>query len=393
MIEAIFNTCDSFEHGGNIYRLAEELKMQERKVMDFSASVNPLGVSKKIKTEMRKHLKYLHNYPDPEAKRLRKRLAQYHGIDLETILCGNGSTEFIYLITKALRPQKVLIPAPTFSEYERAILRGQGSEVREQGAESKELIKYFMLDKENGFEINPDNFIYAMSGDENPELKTTPCEMAFLCNPNNPTGRLLRGDDVKRIADAAKKFKCYLIVDEAFIDFCADDSVIKDVRDNPYLIVLRSMTGFYALSGLRIGYGIFPQHLIERLKKYKEPWTINNLAQRAAVVALKDKVYRSETFKLIKGEKKFLEKSFRKIGIEFFDSDVNFYLLKINNANELCQQLKRKGILLRDCSIFRGLDSTYLRVAVKSHKENTILIKELTSILPPLSVPPYQGGG
>ncbi len=122
MIEAIFNTCDSFEHGGNIYRLAEELKMQERKVIDFSASVNPLGVSKKIKTEMRKHLKYLHNYPDPEAKRLRKRLAQYHGIDLETILCGNGSTEFIYLITKALRPQKVLIPAPTFSEYERAII-------------------------------------------------------------------------------------------------------------------------------------------------------------------------------------------------------------------------------------------------------------------------------
>ncbi|MDP2754232.1 MAG: threonine-phosphate decarboxylase CobD [Nitrospirota bacterium] len=402
MIEAIFNTCDSFEHGGNIYRLAEELKMQERKVMDFSASVNPLGVSKKIKTEMRKHLKYLHNYPDPEAKRLRKRLAQYHGIDLETILCGNGSTEFIYLITKALRPQKVLIPAPTFSEYERACTTSCKSQVTS-----------YELKKENNFEIDPIEFVKAMEGKlpnppsppftkggqggiNNSSLITRPSslpfDMAFLCNPNNPTGRLLRGDDVKRIADAAKEFKCYLIVDEAFIDFCADDSVIKDVRDNPYLIVLRSMTGFYALSGLRIGYGIFPQHLIERLKKYKEPWTINNLAQRAAVVALKDKVYRSETFKLIKGEKKFLEKSFRKIGIEFFDSDVNFYLLKINNANELCQQLKRKGILLRDCSIFRGLDSTYLRVAVKSHKENTILIKELTSILPPLSVPPYQGG-
>jgi threonine-phosphate decarboxylase len=394
MIEAIFNTCDSFEHGGNIYRLAEELKMQERKVMDFSASVNPLGVSKKIKTEMRKHLKYLHNYPDPEAKRLRKRLAQYHGIDLETILCGNGSTEFIYLITKALRPQKVLIPAPTFSEYERSVLINQESEVRNQKSETTEQgvhIKYLILKEKDDFKINPDEFITALQT-PNPELNTTPCDMAFLCNPNNPTGRLLRGDDVKRIADAAKEFKCYLIVDEAFIDFCADDSVIKDVRDNPYLIVLRSMTGFYALSGLRIGYGIFPQHLVERLKKYKEPWTINNLAQRAAVVALKDKVYRSETFKLIKGEKKFLEKSFRKIGIEFFDSDVNFYLLKINNANELCQQLKRKGILLRDCSIFRGLDSTYLRVAVKSHKENTILIKELTSILPPFSVPPYQGG-
>src|SRR4030042_2844948 len=226
MTEGMSNTCDSFEHGGNIYRLAEEIKMQERKVMDFSASVNPLGVSKKIKTEMRKHLKYLHNYPDPEAKRLRKRLAQYHGIDLETILCGNGSTEFIYLITKALRPQKVLIPAPTFSEYERACTTSCKSQV----------ISY-KLKKEDNFNINVEEFVEAMKG----------CEMAFLCNPNNPTGRLLRGDDVKRIADAAKEFKCYLIVDEAFIDFCADDSVIKDVRDNPYLIVLRSMTGFYAL--------------------------------------------------------------------------------------------------------------------------------------------------
>jgi threonine-phosphate decarboxylase len=110
------------------------------------------------------------------------------------------------------------------------------------------------------------------------------------------------------------------------------------------------------------------------------------------VVALKDKIYRSETFRLLKEEKRFLEKSFKKIGIEFFDSDVNFYLLKISNANEIFQQLKRKGILVRDCSNFRGLDNTYLRVAVKSHKENTILIKELTSILQPPFIPPLPRG-
>ena len=410
MTKGILNAYNSFEHGGNIYRPAEELKMQERKIMDFSASVNPLGVSKKIKTEMRRHLKYLHNYPDHEAKRLRKRLAQYHGIDPETILCGNGSTELIYLITRVLKPQKVLIPAPTFSEYERAIIlqntpppplpsyvltdlpQGEGkgggesqvSGIREQGS-----IKYFMLDKGNGFEVIPDRLIQAMQGEDS---LATPCDMAFLCNPNNPTGRLLKKDAVLKIADAARDLKCILVVDEAFIDFCADGSVIKDVEDIQSMIVLRSMTNFHALSGLRIGYGVFPQHLIGSLKRYKEPWTVNNLAQRAAVVALKDKIYRSETFRLLKEEKRFLEKSFKKIGIEFFDSDVNFYLLKISNANEIFQQMKRKGILVRDCSNFRGLDNTYLRVAVKSHKENTILIKELTSILPPLSVPPYQGG-
>lgn len=364
------NLYSDVEHGGNIYRFAEELKIQERKVIDFSASINPLGVSKKIKAEIRKHLKYLHNYPDTDTKRLRKRLAQYHGIDPEMILCGNGSTELIYLITRAVRPKSVLIPAPTFSEYERAILIGQEPATTEQrGAQ----INYLSLKEEDGFVIRPDEFIQAIQDKD--------CDMAFLCNPNNPTGRLLKEDVVLRIAEAVKDLKCILIVDEAFIDFCPDDSVIKEVERNPYLFVLRSMTKFYVLTGLRIGYGVFPQHLTDRLKEYKEPWTVNNLAQRAGVAVLKDKVYRNETFRLIKEEKRFLEKGFKELGIEFFHSDANFYLFKISNASEIYKQLMKKGILVRLCSNFRGLDSRYIRVAVKSHKENTILLKELAEIL------------
>jgi len=406
------------EHGEDIYRLAEELKIQERKIIDFSTSVNPLGVSKKVKAEIRKHLKYLHNYPDSEAIRLKKRLAQYHGIDPEMILCGNGSTELIYLIARTLKPKKVLIPAPTFSEYERAIALLQNTEMSppthpspsrgegKGGGESPdpmlwnlESIKHFLLYKENGFEIIPDELIKSMQD----------CNMAFLCNPNNPTGLLLGKDSVLKITEAARNLKCYLIVDEAFIDFCqgtvpdfvvsaqSNDlppsqrqgvesglsriSVIKEVENNPYLIVLRSMSLFYALPGLRLGYGVFPLHLIDRLKENKEPWTVNSLAQRAAVVALKDKVYREGTFRLMKEEKKFLEKSFNKIGIEFFHTDVNFYLIKISNAYEICQHLKKKGILVRDCSNLRGLDNTYIQVAIKSHKENTILIKEFAAIL------------
>jgi threonine-phosphate decarboxylase len=392
------NPGSDIEHGGNIYRLAEELKMQERAIIDFSASINPLGVSKKIKAELRKQLKYLHNYPDPDARRLRKRLAQYHGIDPEMILCGNGSTELIYLITRALKPNSVLLPAPTFSEYERAILIGQEPATTEQrGAQ----INYLFLKEEDGFVIRPDEFIAAMRDrSQNTENRTqTPpthpsrgegkgggevpgsVDMAFLCNPNNPTGLLLKKDSVTQIAEAARDLKCILVVDEAFIDFCPEDSIIKEVKNNPYLIVLRSMTKFYALSGLRLGYGVFPQRLIGRLKEYKELWTVNNLAQRAGVAALKDKVYRNETFRLIKEEKRFLEKGFKKLGIEFFRSDANFYLLKISNAGEIYEQLMEKGILVRHCSNFRGLDSTYIRVAVKSHKENTILIKTLAAIL------------
>jgi len=370
-------------HGGNIYRLAEELGMQERKIIDFSASINPLGVSRKVKAEIRKNLKYLHNYPDPEAKRLRRYLAQYHGIDSETILCGNGSTELIYLIASALRPQRVLIPAPTFSEYERAVIisqesgvRGQESNTTEQGVE----IRYLVLKEKDGFEIRPDEFIAALRT-PNSELSIAPVDMAFLCNPNNPTGRLLKRDDVKKIAEAARDLKCILVVDEAFIDFCPEDTVINEVLNNPYLIVLRSMTKFYALSGLRIGYGIFPHHLIEILKEYKEPWTVNSLAQRSAVVALKDKVYRDETLRLIAEEKRFLEDGFRRLGMDFFRSDANFYLLKIWKAKEICQRLKKKGILVRHSSNFRGLDDSYIRVAVKSHRENKILLKNLAGII------------
>lgn len=365
---------NQIEHGGNIYRLAEELKIPDRNVIDFSTSVNPLGVSKKIKAELRKHLKYLHRYPDPDMKRLRKRLAQYHGIDPETILCGNGSTELIYLIARALKPQRVLMPAPTFSEYERA---SRTAESREQRAD----IEYFLLKRESGFEINPDEFMNTMKGEN----------IAFLCNPNNPTGRLLKKGDIKKIADAAYELNCYLVVDEAFIDFCPDESVIKEVESNPYLIVLRTMTNYYALSGLRIGYGIFHRSLTNRIREYKEPWTVSNLAQRAALVALKDKVYRKETYIFMQQEKRFFEKNFKRLGIAFFPSDANFYLVKISGAEEISRALRMKGILIRECSNFKGLDSTYLRIAVKSHKENALLIKKLTAILHPHSVPLPKG--
>ena len=378
MAEQIENIRGESGHGGNIYRLAEKLGIQERKVVDFSASVNPLGVSKQIKAEIRRHLKYLPHYPDPEAKKLRKRLAQYHGINPETILCGNGSTELIYLITRALKPRKVLIPVPTFSEYERAVLTAENKERRA-------VIEFYILKEKNGFEINPDEFITDLKGERDPSPiaphSSHSFDMAFLCNPNNPTGRLLRREDVIKIAGAARDLRCYLIVDEAFMDFCPEETIIKYVESNPYLIVLRSMTNFYALAGLRIGYGVFPQDLVERLKGYKEPWTVSSLAQRAAAVAIRDKTYKKETFTLLRQEKRFLEKNIKKLGIEFFPSDTNFYLLKISNADEISDGLQLKGMLVRDCSDFRGLDRTYLRISVKSHKENAILIKELTQII------------
>ncbi len=347
-------------HGGNIYKLAEELHLPERKIIDFSASINPLGVSKKVKAEIRKHLKYLHNYPDPDCMRFIKHLSRMLQLPEEALLAGNGSTEFIYLIPLVLKPEKVLLPAPTFSEYERALrLRGNPD------------IEHFILKRDALFEFSIDEFM----------AKLTDKDMVYICNPNNPTANYLKKEELVDIAQYCKKQKTYLLVDEAFIDFLPEHTIIEEVLRNPYLMVLRSLTKFYALTGLRIGYMAAHPDLIKRFRAYKEPWTVNTLAQRAAVVAIKDRYYKKETFRVLAEEKAFLERELQKLGITFYPSEINFYLLEHPRAANIVKSLKKKGILIRYCGNFDGLSDDFFRIAVKSHRENSLLIKNLKNIL------------
>ncbi|MBF0472657.1 MAG: threonine-phosphate decarboxylase [Nitrospirae bacterium] len=345
-------------HGGNIYEASRQLKIPERKIIDFSASINPLGTSKKVRAELRRYLKYLTNYPDPDCIRLRWSLNKELNVPIENILCGNGSTEIIYLIVSALKPKKVLLLAPTFSEYERAIKLNSGI---------NSIIKYYDLKSDDNFAINVDEFIASMDG----------CDMAFLCNPNNPTGKLLIKEDVIKISKAALLINCTLVIDEAFIDFAHEQSVTANVVNNPNLIVIRSLTKFYALSGLRIGYGVMSKDVIEEIYKIREPWTVNTLAQRAAVVALNDWVYRKKTFDLLGAEKSFLEAHLFANGIKYFPSDSNFILAKSDHTETLIQRFLLKGIIVRDCSNFRGLNNSFFRIAVRTHRENAMLVKSI----------------
>ena len=347
------------EHGGNLYRISEETGIPESELIDFSASINPLGISGRVRGVIHVGIDDLVNYPDPETTLLRKKIAERYDIDFGTILCGNGSTELIYLIPRALQPERVLIPAPSFSEYERACKLSY--ELR---------VMSYELRKGNEFNLNINKFISVMKG----------CDMAFLCNPNNPTGTLLGRQEVLRIAEAARAEKCLLVVDEAFIDFCPEESVINHVKENPYLIVLRSMTKFYALTGLRIGYGVIHKDVIGMIREFREPWTVNNLAQKAALAAIDDHGYIHDTVKLMSDEKEYMEKSFRNMGVGFFPSAANFYLLEMKNAGHAVNELKQKGLIVRDCSNFKGLDSSYIRVAVKLHADNERLIEELSKL-------------
>lgn len=344
------------EHGGNVHRASEETGIPVGEIIDFSASINPLGVPDTVAETIRENIRYLAHYPEPFAENLAAHLGRHLDIDSQTIVCGNGSTELIYLVVRALDPQRVLVAAPTFSEYERAcsMLRGTSC-VR------------FALSRENGFAIDPSAFIAAMTG----------CSMAFLCNPNNPTGRMLQRDAVLSMAEAARRRSCYLVVDEAFIDFVPEHSVVDEVAKNSHLIVLRSLTKFYALSGLRIGYGIFPRALAGLMKNHKEPWTINTLAQKAGITAINDRGYQARTVAVIAEGKQFLERELAALGIDYVPSAANYYLLRLDRAQQAVASLREKGLLVRDCSNFSGLDGSYIRIAVRSHQENVALLKEL----------------
>jgi threonine-phosphate decarboxylase len=355
------------EHGGDVYTAARELVIPADSIIDFSASINPLGTPASVMSELRRHLKDLRHYPDPSAAELVDEIARSTGLDPRMILCGNGSTELIYLVARALRPERVLIPAPAFAEYERACIAASHF----NGSHSNtEIIKYYHIEAKDQFRLNADAFIDAMKDRD----------LTFICNPNNPTGQLIRKSDMVLIADAARKSGCCLVVDEAFIDFIPGESIIKKVAKNPSLIVIRSLTKFFALSGLRIGYAVINPDLLGTISRLKEPWTVNSLAQVAGITALKDTAYQSRTFNLLKKEKDYLEKGLKDLGLDYYPSPVNFYLIRHDNAYNIVLQLREQGILVRDCSNFNSLDRSYIRIAVRTRRENMRLLTALAKL-------------
>ena len=355
------------EHGGDVYAAARELVMPADSIIDFSASINPLGTPASVMSELRRHLKGLRHYPDPSAAELVDEIARSTGLDPKMILCGNGSTELIYLVARALQPKRVLIPAPAFSEYERACISASHFNGNHSNTEG---IKYYHIEAKDKFRLNVDAFIDAIKDRD----------MAFICNPNNPTGQLIRKSDIVLIADAARKSGCCLVVDEAFIDFIPGESIIKKVAENPSLIVIRSLTKFFALSGLRIGYAVINPDLLGAITRLKEPWTVNSLAQIAGITALKDTAYQSRTFNVLRREKAYLEKGLKRLGLDYYPSRVNFYLIRHNNAYNIVLQLREQGILVRDCSNFNGLDRSYIRIAVRTRRENMRLLAALAKL-------------
>ena len=353
-----FSSMDNLNylHGGNIHEIAREKKIR---FIDFSANINPLGVPEKIKRDLFKRFHQIEHYPDMESFELRQQIANYWNIDPGNILVTNGAVEGLYLLTRMYRPKNVCIPVPSFTEYEKAARL------------IKSTIWKVYLRERDGFILNLDAFEKA--------------DMLIIGNPNNPAGNYLlkKTNLLKNLP-----FK-NIIVDEAFMDFeekTLQPSLIQTACETGKITVLRTFTKFFCLPGLRVGYLVSHKKNIKRLQQKQLPWSVNYLAQTAARMILNDNGFIKNSIKTINKERKYLVSQLQNINsIKIFPSVANFLLIKILNkkitSNFLRNALLEEGIIIRDCSNFRGLDDGYVRIAVRNRKENLKLVQAIKKVM------------
>lgn len=355
-------------HGGDVWEAIKKTDIHREEIVDFSSNVNPLGSSQKALEAIRNNLWQIPIYPDSTSAPLREAIADsFEGITLNNVVVGNGSTELIYLFAEAFleKGEVALIPAPTFGEYENA--------VRKAGGEPR----HIKLPRD--FCIEPNVFTRDMKD----------AKMAFICNPNNPTSILTPYDTLIEIIEEALEEDVLLFLDEDFLDFVDNEkqvSLVGEIKEYPNLFVLRSFTKVFGLTGLRVGYGIASEETVKILSNAKIPWNVNCLAQVAALAALTDKEHLKKSRELVRAERVFLTRELTRINsFKPYPADANFILIDIEESGFTAAQLKEKmlkqGILIRDCSSFKGLDDYHIRVAVKTRQENERLLEAFTKVV------------
>jgi len=354
-------------HGGNVYKAAQEQQVPVEQIIDFSASINPLGFSMAGLRAIRSALKQIVHYPDPDCRHLRQQLALRCGMDPDMILVGNGSSELIHLLPRALAIKSALIIGPTFEEYASALM-GAGS-----------VVHYVHAKRQQRFRPPLQDVLARLSA------KRSRFDTVFLCNPNNPTGQLMNRQAMCELAEAVERQQGWLIVDEAFIDYCPEQSVVPMLKGHPRIVVLRSLTKFYAMPGLRIGYLIGATKVVDLLKERQPPWSVNSLAQEASCAVLQDQSYAKKSRVFMENERSRFVRGLRSLpGLQVYSSAANFVLIGLpawTNAGEVTDRLASGRLLVRDCSTLPGLTTQMIRVAIRTSKENHRLLTALGACL------------
>lgn len=357
-------------HGGNVYAASRELSCDVRDLLDFSASINPLGPSPLVWKAISKARHLLRHYPDPECWDLRQALAQLWQCDAEQLVVGNGSMELIHALPYALKLHHLLLVQPTFAEYAATMARagrrvtGVSAEHSEQYAQPLDQLRRILHTR---------------------AAKSRSYDGIVLCNPNSPTGQACDVAEMMELAQAAERQGMWLIVDESFADYCPERSLLPRKGRFSRVVVLRSLTKFYALPGLRVGYAVADAAVVQSLRRHMPPWSVSAMGQVAALAALQDRGHARRSLQFMKKERvRFARLLAALPGCEVMPAYANFLFMELPpdwHAAAMASRLKQVGLLIRDCSDMAGASARSIRIAVRSQRDNDRLLRALAVAL------------
>jgi len=356
-------------HGGDIIRLAREAGLPPDALVDFSANINPLGPPPRVWSVIAETAPRIVHYPEARAETLTEALAARHGLTAAQIVAGNGSSELLYALPRLTGKARALIPVPSYGDYSHAARLG-GLEV-----------ETLLMEEGEGFRLCLPALEKRLRGDE----------AVFLGRPNNPTGDLPDASALRALA--RRHPRTFFIVDEAFIDFVPGaEGMIRDRPKN--VVVLCSLTKFYALPGLRLGFAVGDEEIISALRSCLPPWSVNCLAQAVGMAVLGARDYEEETRRYVEEQREDLRRALSCLpGFHVYPATANYLLVRLDgkdtDARRLRTELLKHGIAVRLCDDFLGLDGRYFRVAVRTGEENARLLAALRRALGI----PRDGGG
>ena len=355
-------------HGGVRPSDLRDLGLKPEDVLDFSASISPIGPPAGVWDAMTRV--DLGAYPDPQCLELRevlsRRLSGSRDVGVEKILVGNGSTELIHLLARAnLSPPRfgatnsALLLTPTYSEYQGAC-NLLGATVSNLAAE-------------------PDNgFLWDLAEAARRIAEQRP-SLVFLCNPNNPTGVLLQSEEVRGLAETTAGSGALLVVDEAYMSFVDQPWDSLPLLDAGNVVLLRSMTKDYSLTSLRLGYSLASEEVTQQMAAFQPDWSVNGLAQAAGLAALADSDYLPRAREAVAQAKTFLTERLTALGFTVHPSAANFLLVRVGDAPSWRDRLMRQGLFVRDCTSF-GLQE-HIRVGIRSLEDCRRLVETMRSLL------------
>lgn len=351
-------------HGANVFEIAKDEGIKIEDIRDFSSNINPLGPSKKALESLKDNLNLLSTYPDVDYLDLREAISTYASCKRENIVLGLGSTEILRDTIYYFAPKTAMILSPCYSEYERE-LRKISSHIFE-----------YNLEEKNDFKINLDQIINTIN-EKN-------IDFLIFANPNNPTGTILKKSEIERIL---RETKAKVLVDETYIEFTDMETYSSSGLTKSYdnLVVVRGTSKFFALPGIRLGYGLTSNEGLLKFFKDKEVlWQINSVAEICGKVMFSDEAYIKEVHDFIRIRRENFYKELAGIeNLKAYDSFGNFVLVKIlrgPDASKLREKLMKKGLVIRNCETFKNLNESYFRFCILDDDANERLIENLKEI-------------